>query len=100
MDWKCLEDLANNIDGEGSCGFGQRGIVGISRMNRHMRRTEVEEDSGSDGLLDGKGSLGLQGADLLLGLLRGGDCATLAHHKSPSLCHCCLNIHPPNILSE
>lgn len=49
-----------------------------------MRRTEVEEDSGSDGLLDGKGSLGLQGADLLLGLLRGGDCITLAitilHH--------------------
>lgn len=43
-------------------------------MKRERSRTEVQEDSGGDGLLDGKGSLGLEGANLLLGLLRGGDC--------------------------
>lgn len=40
-----------------------------------LERTEVEEDGGGGDLLNGEGSLSLEGADLLLGLLRWCDCS-------------------------
>jgi hypothetical protein len=46
----------------------------VGNLKSGRSHTEVQEDSGGDGLLDGKGSLGLEGANLLLRLLRGGDC--------------------------
>lgn len=53
-------------------------LVSFGYRNRRLRivgeRTQVEEEGCGDNLLDGEGGLGLHGADLLLGLLRGGDC--------------------------
>jgi hypothetical protein len=41
------------------------------------KHTEVEENSSGNGALNCKGSVGLKSADLLLRLLRGGDCDRL-----------------------
>ena len=38
-----------------------------------IKRTEIQHKGRGDDLLDGKGRLGLHGADLLRGLLRGRD---------------------------
>lgn len=50
LDVKRLEDLAGKVDNEGR---------------------EVQKDNGGNGLLDGEVGLGLEGSDLLLGLLGG-----------------------------
>lgn len=66
-----LEDLADKVDSERSYGIVS---TALRRTEKLVRRTEVQENSGGDSTLDCEGSIGLKGADLLLGLLRGGDC--------------------------
>jgi hypothetical protein len=64
-------------------------------MRGSIKQTEVKEDNSGDGALNGESSIGLEGADLLLGLLRGGDYDRSVYCSvTRSVC----NLHPPNIL--
>lgn len=69
------------------------GVIHI--LKKLYGHTEVQENSGCDSSLDSESSVGLKSANLLLGLLRGGDCTILAWLNVLVVL---LNVHPPNIL--
>lgn len=74
-----LEDLADHVDGEGSCPAVSF-EPGSSRKSRH---TQVQHEGSGGDLLDGEGGLGLHGADLLLRLLRRRDCELVSPWSYP-----------------